>query len=133
MGYIETDFDTDRHHIHLEIIVKNSNGIEYSLDGILDTGAPVTEVSDDFLAFTGFIPFADRNVKIKSGLQSQKYNTILIPEIKICGRVLNDFNVYVSQFNESWGIDALIGLDFFRRFVIEIDYLHGIIRTKSVK
>jgi hypothetical protein len=131
MQVIETLFDTDRHHIHLEITVKNSSGIEYSLDAILDTGAPATEFSDQFLSFTGFIDFPDQTIQIKPGFQSQKYEKIIMPEIKICGRVLNDFNVYVSQFDDSWGIDALIGLDFFRKFNVEIDYSRGSIKTKK--
>jgi hypothetical protein len=133
MGVIETGFDVNRHHIHLEIIVKNSKGITYSLDGILDTGAPYTEISDDFLSFTGFINYPDRSVTVKAGQQSQKYNKLTIPEITICGHALNDFHVYVSQFHETWGIDALIGLDFFRKFAVEIDYSRGVIKTKSMK
>jgi len=131
MRIIETLFDTDRHHIHLEITVKNLDEIEYSLNAILDTGAPVTEFSDQFLSFTGFISSPDKSIQIKPGFQSQKYNKISIPEAKICGRVINDFNVYISQFDESWGIDALIGLDFFRKFIVEIDYSLGMIKTKS--
>jgi len=129
MRTIETPFDADRHHIHLEITVKNSHGIEYSLDAILDTGAPVSEFSDHFLSFTGFIISPDKTVQIKPGFQSQKYKKILIPEIKICGRIINDYNVYVSQFDESWGIDALIGLDFFRKFIVKVDYSQGMITT----
>ncbi len=131
MQGIETSFDTDKHHIRLELLVKNFNGIEYSVDAILDTGAPYTEFSDHFLKFTGFIDTLDRDISIKSGLQSQKYSKILIPEINICGRFLKDVEVYVSHFEESWGIDALIGLDFFRKFIVEIDYSRGIIKTKS--
>ncbi len=131
MRVIETGFDSERHHLHLEITVKNAEGIEYSLDAILDTVAPATEFSDHFLAFTGFISSPDRSIRIKSDLQSKKYNTVAIPEVTICGRVLTDFNVYVSQFDESWGIDALIGLDFFRKYIVEIDYSRGVITTKS--
>ncbi len=131
MQVIETFFDAQRNHIHLEITVKNSHGMEYSLDAILDTGAPVTEISDQFLAFTGFIPFPNEKISIKSGLQSQKYSRITIPEISVCGNIINDFNVYVSYFDESWGIDALIGLDFFRKHIVEIDYSKGVIKTEK--
>lgn len=124
MRATETFFDIERHHIHLELTVFN-NGIEYSVDAILDTGAPITEFSDQFLMFTGFIDSVKKDVEIKHGLQSQKYNHIVLPELRICGHTLNDFNVSVSYFEESWGIDALIGLDFFRKFKVEIDYSKG--------
>ncbi len=132
MPDIETSFDINRHHIHLELIVKNFNGIEYSVDAILDTGAPYTEFSDHFLKFTGFIKDLDSEISIKSGQQSQKYNKLSIPEINICGQILNDMEIFVSHFEESWGIDALIGLDFFRKYITEIDYSRGIIRTRSI-
>ena len=130
MRATETFFDIERHHIHLELTVFN-NGIEYSVDAILDTGAPITEFSDQFLMFTGFIDSVKEDVKIKHGLQSQKYNQIVLPELRICGHTLNDFNVSVSCFEESWGIDALIGLDFFRRFKVEIDYSKSKIITTA--
>ena len=129
MQFIETSFDTNRHHIHIELRVKNYKGIEYSVDAILDTGAPFTEFSDHFLRFTGFIDSLHDSVSVKSGLQSQKYDKISIPEINICGHLLNDIEIFVSHFEESWGIDALIGLDFFRKFIVEVDYSQGIIRT----
>lgn len=131
MRATETFFDIERHHIHLELTVFN-NGIEYSIDAILDTGAPITEFSDQFLMFTGFIDSVKEDVEIKQGLQSQKYNRIVLPELRICGHTLNDFNVSLSYFEESWGIDALIGLDFFRRFKFEIDYSKGKIITTAV-
>jgi len=131
MRATETFFDIERHHIHLELTVFN-NGIEYSIDAILDTGAPITEFSDQFLMFTGFIDSVKEDVEIKQGLQSQKYNRLVLPELRICGHTLNDFNVSVSYFEESWGIDALIGLDFFRRFKVEIDYSKGKIITTAV-
>lgn len=53
MPVTETPFDVNRNHIHLEIILKHEDGREYSVDAILDTGAPVTEFSDQFLMFTG--------------------------------------------------------------------------------
>ncbi len=43
----------------------------------------------------------------------------------ICGHEMNDFEVFVSYFETSWGVDALIGLDFFRRFLITVDFLGG--------
>ena len=39
------------------------------------------------------------------------------------------FEFFVSHFEQSWGIDALIGLDFFRRFLVTIDYKNGFLVT----
>jgi len=127
----ETAFDVNSHHIHLEIIVVNIKGIEFSVDAILDTGAPRTEFSDEFLFFTGFIDSIEENSEIQPSLQSQKYDKITIPQMQICGHYINDFEVFVSAFEETWGIDALIGLDFFRKFLVAIDYSKGKLRTRA--
>ena len=50
-----TSFDISKHHIHVEFIVTDINNLRYSVAGILDTGAPSTEFSDQFLAHTGFL------------------------------------------------------------------------------
>ena len=131
MPVTETSFGVNRNHIHLEIILKHEDGREYSVDAILDTGAPVTEFSDQFLFFTGFTKSIESNIEIKSGLQSQKYNKINLPKVNICGHFLDNFEVFVFSFEESWGIDALIGLDFFRLFNVEIDYSQGKLITKQ--
>jgi len=130
MAVIETTFNATGNHIHLEVIVVSKDGVEYSVDAILDTGAPRTEFSDHFLFFTGFTKSIESNIEIKSGLQSQKYNKVYLPQVNICGHLLDNFEVFVSSFEESWGIDALIGLDFFRLFNVEIDYSQGKLITK---
>lgn len=131
MQATETSFDTTRHHIHLEVtVVKNDT--EYSVDAILDTGEPITEFSDQFLVFTGFMDLPENDIKIRQGLQSQKYNRLLLPETKICGHTLKNFNICVSRFEDTWGIDALIGLDLFRLFKVEIDYSSGKIITSQL-
>lgn len=126
-----TSFDVSRHHIHLEFVVTGVNNIWHSVAGILDTGAPRTEFSDQFLMHTGFLDIKNKNTKLKPGLQTQKYGTIELPSITICGHRIGNFEVYVSHFDQSWGIDALIGLDFFRHFRVTIDYRNGVIITSS--
>ncbi len=89
----------------------------------MDTGAPKTEFSDQFLMHAGFVESV-AEATIKPGLQTQKYGMTTLPSVEICGQKIDGFDVFVSHFEKSWGIDALIGLDFFRRFLITIDYLN---------
>ncbi len=44
----------------------------------------------------------------------------------------NFLKVYVSHFEKSWGIKALIGLDFFRYFRVTIDYKAGHLITEPL-
>ncbi len=127
-----TSYDTTKHHIHIDMIVTNPKGIIYNVAGILDTGAPRTEFSDQFLVHSGFIETKSEQVKLKPGLQTQKYGKIILPSVTICHHQINFFEVFVSHFEPSWGIDALVGLDFFRRFRVTIDYSNGILLTRQI-
>lgn len=124
-----TSFNTRKHHIHLEFSITDLSGILYSVAGILDTGAPRTEFSDQFLIHTGFLDAKNEKTKLKPGLQTQKYGKIELPSVTICRHRIRSFEVFVSHFEQSWGIDALIGLDFFRRFRVTIDYKKGLLVT----
>ena len=125
-----TAFDTRLHHIHVEFLITNPGGITHSVAGILDTGAPRTEFSDQFLMYAGCLESTRASVMIPKGLQTHKYAKLRMPMIEICGHTMRDFEVAVSSFEPSWGIDALIGLDFFRRVLTTIDYQHGILLTE---
>jgi len=120
-----TRFDQNARYIFLPIFVTTENGKRCEFDAILDTGAPQTEFSDEALHFAGFIPEPKKKITIQSGLQTQKYSNIILPKVELCSHPISDLNVYVSHFEKSWGIDALIGLDFFRKFRVTIDYQQG--------
>lgn len=127
-----TAFDTKAHHINFVAFVVNPSGKRMKLRAVLDTGAPFTEFSDQFLHYAKFIAQPDHETQIKSGLQTQKYGKLILPQIEICGHVLREMQVYLSHFERHWGVDALIGLDFFRQFEVTVNYQKGQIITKSL-
>lgn len=128
-----TKFDTNLHHIYIEFFITDENFNRYSVAGILDTGAPRTEFSDRFLKHTGMLPENTSPGKIDRGLQTAKYGKLIIPQIEICHHFINNFEVIISYFEESWGVDALIGLDFFRENVVTVNYQQGIIISEPFK
>ena len=130
-----TPFDRDAHHIQLRVFVTNQEKEQYALRAILDTGAPASEFSDQSLQYIGLLSTQEPNkeVALQSGLQTQKYGKIVIPHIEICGHPTEELEVFISHFEKSWGVDALIGLDFFRRFRTTIDYKKGEIETEPFK
>jgi hypothetical protein len=127
-----TTFDTSAPYIFLSLFVLTSDNQKHKFDAILDTGAPITEFSDKALYYTGFIENIEGK-EIKNSLQTQKYSKITLPQVHICGHYIDNLKVFVSQFEESWGIDALVGLDFFRKFKTEIDYSAGHIISDDYK
>ena len=116
-------FDTRKHHIYVEFEISDQNDIaRYGL-GILDTGAPRTEFSDIFLKHIGFLEsIVDNETLHPSGLQTQKYQKLVLPSVEICGYNFRNTEFIVSSFDRTWGIDALIGLDLFRKCKITVDY-----------
>lgn len=127
-----TVFDPREHHIRLVGSMKTAEGVDLEFRAILDTGAPNTELSDQFLVAAGLMEDADGKVDIKRGLETQKYDKMILSEVKICGHIINDMKVYVSHFDKHWGVDALIGLDFFRRYRVTVDYGAAHIITESL-
>lgn len=126
-----TVFDPREHHIRLVGRMKTVGGLDYEFRAILDTGASFTEFSDQFLEVVGILPEIDRSVTTKAGLQTQKYRKLILPQVDIYGHVITEMPVYVSHFEKHWGVDALIGLDFFRMFRVTVDYKEGHIITEA--
>jgi hypothetical protein len=126
-----TAFDPNKRYINLQIYVANKSGKKRDFIALLDTGAPATEFSDEVLQYLGFLEKPSENIKLKSGLQTQKYGKIVLPHIEICSHAMKDLSVYVSHFEKSWGIDALVGLDFFKMFRVTIDYKNAQIITEA--
>lgn len=127
-----TPFDTKRHHIYTPFVVTHPvTGTKHSFEGIVDTGAPRTEFTDIVLARIGVIKEPKADVRIKEGLQSQKYGKVIFPRFEICGQVLENFQVFVTKLDGAFGVDALIGLDFFKKFRVTIDYQKGQLITEA--
>jgi len=116
-------FDSQKHHIYLEFAISDIKGFaRYGL-GILDTGAPRTEFCDIFLKHIGLLEAViDDETAPYYGLQTLKYRKLKVPSVEICGYHFQNTEFIVSQFDKTWGIDALIGLDLFRKCRITIDY-----------
>lgn len=126
-----TTFDPQSRYIILPIFVSAADHSRYKFKAILDTGVPSTEFSDEALQYLGFLDNVKHNIELKNGLQTQKYGKIILPHVEICSHAVDNLDVYVSHFERSWGIKALIGLDFFRHFRITIGYRLGQIITES--
>lgn len=125
-----TIFDPKRAYILFPIIVTTITGEPFKFDALLDSGAPRTEFSDETLQQLGFLDEIKQNIELKYGLQTHKYGKIVLPYLEVCSHPIDNLEVYVSHFDKSWGIKALIGLDFFRKFRTTIDYQKGQVITE---
>ena len=128
-----TTFDTSEHHIYLISHIVDWHDVMHTFRAILDTGAPTTEFSDEFLNSVGLLKSKDMK-KIEPAFleQTKKYGKLAIPKIECLGHDIKNVTVRVSKFAEGWGVDALIGLDFFRRFRVTVDYSKAEIVTEPL-
>lgn len=124
-------FDTKKHHIHTKLRVKSQSGMDVSFTAIVDTGAPFTELSDRSLIRVVYHT-PQSEITTHDLQETQKYGKVRLVEAHTLGQCLDNWIVYVSRFDASWNIDALIGLDFLRRFKTTIDYGQGLIVTEPL-
>ena len=125
-----TAYDPHKRYINLQIYVADKSGKKRDFLALLDTGAPATEFSDEVLQYLGFLEKPSEDIKLKPGLQTQKYGEVVLPHVEICSNIIKNLSVYVSHFEKNWGVDALVGLDFFKMFRVTIDYKDGQIITE---
>lgn len=125
-----TKFDPQGRYIIVPILVLDKNNEIQDFLALLDTGAPASEFSDEALQLLGYLDKTNRDVGLKPGLQTHKCGRIILPHIEICSQPIKNLEVYVSHFEKSWGIKVLIGLDFFRRFCVTINYKSGQLITE---
>ena len=129
-----TTFEPNENYIFFSVLATAKNGEPYKLVAILDSGAPSTEFSDETLQYLGFLDVPTKqDIELKHGLQTNKYGRIVLPHVEICSHSIHNLQVYVSHFEKSWGVDVLVGLDFFRKFRTTIDYQKGQIITEPYK
>jgi hypothetical protein len=121
-----TLFDTADHHIYVACHLVDWHGVTHAFRAIVDTGAPITEFSDEFLVSIGLIKAADlKAVSVSDLEQTKRYARLTLPKIDCLGQTMQNAPIRVSRFAEGWGVDALIGLDFFRQFRVTVDYQAG--------
>jgi predicted aspartyl protease len=126
-----TRFDTSDHHIYVASRLVDWHGVTHAFRAIVDTGAPVTEFSDEFLASIGLIKADDlKAADVSAFEQTKRYAKLTLPKIDCLGQSMENVNIRVSRFAEGWGVDALIGLDFFRQFQVTVNYRNGQIITE---
>lgn len=64
---------------------------------------------------------------IKNHQQTRKHSKLRLTQATVLGQTLTDWVVSISKFDESWHVDALIGLDFFRKFKVTVNYKEGML------
>ena len=92
----------------------------------LDTGATGTMVNVAPLTTIGYDPsLAPDRVQVTTGSGVEYAPRLSVSRIKALGQERSNFLVLAHTLPPSAGIDGLLGLDFLRGRVVNIDFRHG--------
>ena len=97
----------------------------------LDTGATGTMINVAPLATIGYDPsLAPDRVQVTTGSGVEFAPRILISRIKALKQERNDFPVLAHTLPPTTSVDGLLGLDFFREQILNINFRKGIISLR---
>lgn len=92
----------------------------------LDTGATKSLINWDIVALLGYDPaIAEERTKIVTASGIEFAPTINIAKIFSCNLILENFSLICHTLPLNANIDGLLGIDFFRNTVIQIDFIKG--------
>ena len=94
----------------------------------LDTGATGTLINWDIAVIVGYDPAITRErVQVTTGSGVEFAPRIEIAGIEALGRMLENFAVICHTLPPSANVDGLLGLDFFRGTIMNIDMISGLL------
>lgn len=123
-------FDPNFHLIEIRALLSGPAGT-YRVRLALDTGATSTSINKDILVLIGYDPDAlPQTVTITTGSGVEKAARINLDKIEALGYERQGFSVVAHTLPPSAGIDGLLGLDFFRKRILTINFDSGTITVE---
>jgi predicted aspartyl protease len=97
----------------------------------LDTGATRTLVNTAMLVSIGYDPALEpERLQITTGSGVEFVPRLTLSKISALGQAREDFPVLCHTLPPTASVDGLLGLDFFRGQVLNLDFSAGIIRLE---
>lgn len=92
----------------------------------LDTGATSTVIDVNLLVALGYDPaLSSERVEMTTGSGIEYAPRIILSQIFALRQTCQDFPVLAHSLPPSAGVDGLLGLDFLRDKIIQIDFQNG--------
>ena len=94
----------------------------------LDTGAPRTMISVAMLVTVGFDPaLQPERVQVTTGSGVEFSPLVVVPRIMAFSEERSNLAVLTHTLPPTAGIDGLLGLDFFRGRLLQMDFRKGLL------
>lgn len=124
---MSVSFDPDASLIYVKARVYSAKGI-YSLLLALDLGASTTMISRKRLKRFGYDLSANsEKVRVITGSRVEFAQTITVEKLTAINQERIDFPVLAHDLPSEAGIDGVLGLDFFRKQNLNLDFRNGLI------
>ncbi len=92
----------------------------------LDTGATRTLVNAALLTSIGYDPAISPNrYEVTTGSGVEYVPRVVLTELRALGQKRSEFAVLCHTLPPSSGVDGVLGVDFFRRRILKIDFRAG--------
>ena len=109
--------------VNVELTGPSGNAI---LRLALDTGATRTLVNTALLTSIGYDPAASLDrFEVTTGSGVEYVPQVIVTELRALGQKRLDFPVWCHTLPPSSGVDGVLGVDFFRRRILHIDFRAG--------
>ncbi len=94
----------------------------------LDTGATSTLINSEIMVLLGYDPATSLDqIQVTTGSGVEFCPRVTVQRLEALGKSMNDFPVLSHTLPPTSQVDGLLGLDFFRGFLISIDFRNGTI------
>jgi predicted aspartyl protease len=94
----------------------------------LDTGATCSMINVGMLMAAGYDPrLSGKQTEITTGSGVETVSVVTIQRLRGIGRERRKFCVLAHTLPSGAGVDGLLGLDFFRDRLLEIDFRRGLV------
>ncbi|MBM4166040.1 MAG: hypothetical protein FJ218_03865 [Ignavibacteria bacterium] len=98
----------------------------------LDTGATYSLINVHRAVLLGYDPAAsEKRVQITTGSGIEFAAQITVKEVTALGQTRTNFPILCHTLPPSALVDGLLGLDFFRDTILNIDFVNGVITLNS--
>ena len=118
-------FDPDGGLVVVNVELKGPSGTAI-IRLALDTGATSTLINTALLASIGYDPgmSADR-FEVTTGSGVEYVPQVVVTEMKALGQTRSRFPILCHTLPPSSGVDGVLGVDFFKRQALKIDFRNG--------
>ena len=122
---MSTTFEPDARSVRIPVFLRGPRS-EYKFRFIIDTGATQTCIRPEYLQRLGVdLDRPAGRTRIRSATGGAQVPLFRVSSVVALDHTRDDFLIAAQDFPVSVAADGLLGLDFYRGFILKLDFAHG--------